>query len=151
MITRRIAVRGIIFKNDKLFCVQQKRSDGTINNFWSTPGGGLDENEGVEQCLYREIIEETGITPTIGSLLFVQQYLDDHIEQLELFFHIKNADDFETIDLANTSHGQVEIERFAFIDPKTETILPAFLGAIDIPAEIENSDVQFFNYLASNN
>lgn len=147
MTPRRIAVRGIIFKDDKLFCVQQKRSDGTTNDFWSTPGGGLDEGEGVEQCLRREIIEETGITPIIGSLLFVQQYLDDHTEQLELFFHIKNADDFENIDLANTSHGVVEIERFAFVDPKTETVLPAFLGAIDIPVEIENSDVQFFNYM----
>lgn len=147
MTPRRIAVRAVIYKNDKLFCVQQKRSDGTINDFWSTPGGGLDEGEGVEECLHREIIEETGITPTIGSLLFVQQYLDDHTEQLELFFHIKNADDFENIDLASTSHGAVEIERFAFIDPKAETVLPAFLGAIDIAAEIQNPDAQFFNYM----
>lgn len=145
---RRIAVRGIIFKNGRLFCLEQKRSDGTINNFWSTPGGGLDENEGIVDGLTREIIEETGVTPVVGNLLFVQQYLDDHKEQLEFFFHIKNADDFENVDLSNTSHGEVEIERCAFIDPKLETILPAFLGEVELPATPETYlPTKLFSYL----
>ncbi|MFY9489164.1 MAG: NUDIX domain-containing protein [Solirubrobacterales bacterium] len=145
---RRIAVRGIIFKNGRLFCLEQKRSDGTINNFWSTPGGGLDENEGIVDGLTREIIEETGVAPVVGNLLFVQQYLDDHKEQLEFFFHIKNADDFENVDLSNTSHGEVEIERCAFIDPKLETILPAFLGEVELPATHETYlPTKLFSYL----
>ena len=145
---RRIAVRGIIFKNGRLFCLEQKRSDGTINNFWSTPGGGLNENEGIVDGLTREIVEETGVAPIVGNLLFVQQYLDDHKEQLEFFFHIKNADDFENLDLSNTSHGEVEIERYAFIDPKLETILPAFLGEVELPATSEvYLPTKLFSYL----
>jgi len=145
---RRIAVRGIIYKNGKLFCVRQRRSDGTINDFWSTPGGGLESNEGVREGLRREIIEETGIVPDIGNLLFIQQFEDDHVEQLEFFFHIKNADNFETIDLTATSHGILEIERFEFIDPKTETILPAFLGEVELPEDPEKVLApQIFSYL----
>ncbi len=146
--TRRLAVRGIINNGDKLFCVKQRRSDGTINDFWSTPGGGLEENEGLRDGLRREIIEETGVVPDIGNLLFIQQFEDDHIEQFEFFFHIKNAADFETIDLSTTSHGILEIGRTEFIDPKTETILPAFLGEVELPKDLDAVLApQVFSYL----
>lgn len=146
--TRRIAVRGIIFKNGKLFCVQQKHKNGSMNDYWSTPGGGLDPNEGLKDGLRREIIEELGVTPTISNLLFVQQYAEGDAEQIEFFFHVTNADDYETIDLSSTSHGKLEIVDVEFIDPKIETILPAFLSEIDISTQINNtSPPQVFSYL----
>lgn len=145
---RRIAVRGIICKNEKLFGVQQKRSDGSVNDFWSMPGGGLEEDEGIRDGLRREIIEETGVVPEIGNLLFIQQFMDDHVEQFELMFHIKNADDFESIDLATTSHGVSEIERSSFVDPKSETVLPAFLAEVKLPTDPNVTlPVQTFSYL----
>lgn len=146
--TRRIAVRGIIVKDGKLFGVQQKRSDGSVNDFWSMPGGGLDENEGIRDGLRREIIEETGVVPDIGNLLFIQQFMDDHVEQFELMFHIKNANEFESIDLTTTSHGVSEIERSSFVDPKSATVLPAFLGEVELPSNPDATlPVQTFSYL----
>ena len=38
----------------------------------------------------------------------------------------------ETINLAETSHGELEIEHFGFVDTKTETILPDLLQTIDL-------------------
>jgi hypothetical protein len=59
--------------------------------------------------------------------LYMQQFIHDDIEQMEFFFHVTNAEDFLHIDLASASHGAIEIEQAAFIDPATNVVLPKFL------------------------
>jgi ADP-ribose pyrophosphatase YjhB (NUDIX family) len=138
METRRVATRGIIFKDGKLLCQQLKAYRRDEVPFWCTPGGGLDIGESLHEGLHREMIEETGIAPKIGRLLFVQQFSEDgQKEQMEFFFHIENPEDYHTIDLSSTTHGVAEIEHVEFIDPRSETILPAFLQNIDIQSHIE--------------
>ena len=44
----------------------QKRSD---NGFWGLPGGGVDIGESVEQCVIREVLEETGLIVTVKRLV----------------------------------------------------------------------------------
>jgi len=151
MITRRIAVRGIIFKDGKLLCQQLKRGkDGQKRDYWCTPGGGLDPIEGLIDGLRREMIEETGVMPDIGSLLFIQQLVDGDEEHLEFFFHIKNAHDYTAVDLAKTTHGELEIENMNFVDPAKENVLPAFLQTIDIDDAIKNQKpVEIINYIHS--
>jgi hypothetical protein len=84
------------------------------------------------------MIEETGIAPKIGKLLYVQQYATPEKEFLEFFFHLTNPQDYHTIDLAATTHGLLEVARCEFITPATENILPAFLQTIDIRQAIES-------------
>lgn len=146
---RRITVRGIIFKDGKLLAQQLlPDKDGKEKEYWCTPGGGLEAGESLHQGLRREMIEETGIAPTIGNLLFVQQYADSEREFLEFFFHITNAEDYETIDLARTSHGPLEIKNVEFISPDSHNVLPAFLQSIDIKAYCEeNNPTQLFTYM----
>jgi len=149
MIKRRVNVRGIIYKNGKILAQQLTPDhEGNERNYWCTPGGGMDELESLHQGLTREIIEETGITPKIGKLLFIQQFSDKRyhngeVEQLELFFHIENANDFEIINLENTSHGVLEIKKVEFIDPKNYNLLPEFLQTIDIKDYVINNNPVF--------
>jgi len=138
MKSRRVTTRGIIFKDGKLLCQRLKTYRHNEVPYWCTPGGGLDHGESLHRGLHREMIEETGIAPKIGKLLFVQQFTEDGLqEQMEFFFHIENPEDYATIDLAQTSHGPIEIEHVAFIDPKSEHVLPAFLRTIDIQSVID--------------
>ena len=150
MNTRRVAVRGILFKDGKLLSQRLTAGDGGVTrDYWCTPGGGLDLGESLIDGLHREMIEETGIAPKIGKLLFVQQFSeDDKKEQMEFFFHIENPEEYHTIDLASTSHGELEIEHVEFIDPATNNILPAFLQTIDIQRHIdEHQPVVVYNEL----
>lgn len=134
---RRVNVRGIIYKNGTLFAQQLKVNAGP-DQFWCTPGGGLDPNESLSDGLYREMIEETGIAPKIGRLLFIQQFNDGKREQLEFFFHIENADDYTNVDFSKASHGDIEIAANTFIDPKIEKLLPTFLKELDIQEYISS-------------
>lgn len=156
MMDRRVNVRGIIFKNGKILaqCLTPGL-DGIERDYWCIPGGGLEEKESLIQGLNREMVEETGIAPKIGKLLFIQQFKDNNEtrerEQLEFFFHIENADDYEIIDLNQTSHGLLEIKLVDFIDPKNNNLLPSFLQTIDIQDYIDNNKpVYIYNELPKN-
>jgi len=139
---RRIATRGIIYRDGKILATKQKEDDGSESENWSTFGGGLDPHESLLEGLHREMIEETGIEPVIGKLLLVQQFThpeDKEKEHIEFFFHIENTADYESIDLTATTHGALEIARAEFIDPKKSYILPTVLSDIDIKDYIENN------------
>jgi len=139
MNTRRVNVRSIIFKDGELLVTKFRQEDDSESDHWGTFGGGLDLDESIEAGLHREMIEETGIAPEIGKLLFIQQFAEDEGKEFfELFFHIKNADDYSVIDLEGTSHGILELTRSEFVDPKSTFVLPAFLQTIDIADYIEN-------------
>lgn len=144
---RRIAVRGIVFRGGEMLAQTFRNENGDVTDWWGTPGGGLDPGESVLDCLHREMIEETGVAPKVGNLLFIQQFHDNGREHLELFYHITNHADYENVDLQATSHGFVEHGDCRFIDPKQVRIRPDFLSEIDLGKSIERGDTQTFNYL----
>lgn len=139
--TRRICVRGLIYKDGKLFGQKLRNTGG---DWWCTPGGGVDEMESLHAALTRELIEETGVKPVIGRLILIQQFATNdttsHVEkeQLEFFFLIENAADYQFVDLASTSHGAQEVAEFGFVDPAAKNMLPAILQTPDFNNALTN-------------
>lgn len=148
---RRTNVRGIIIHEGKLFAVRHRWADGTPASAWCVPGGGLDPGEGLIDGVRRETIEEPGITPVVGRLLYIQQLRstrDGYDEELEFFFHIQNTHDYMAeICLDTTTHGCSELAECGFIDPATHNILPEFLCHRDIAAYLNSGEVATYNYL----
>ncbi len=111
------------------------------------PGGTVEEGESLNVALMREMYEETGVSPEIGKLLYVHQFLFEESDQLEFFFHIANPGDYLEIDLENTTHGLHEIESIDFVDPKETFILPIFLSQETLKNQIEsNAPVKIFSF-----
>ncbi len=120
----------MIFDN-KLLLVRLKPYKDNLkkdNDFWCLPGGKLEDNESLEDCLFREMVEETGVRPEIGHLIYIQQFSADNKEYLEFFFYIINAKDYLNIDLTQTTHGHDEIEEIGFMQPTMVRVLPKFLA-----------------------
>ena len=153
---RRVNVRGIIVSDQgEIFCQQLTANNGKGRNFWCTPGGGLKSGESLLDGLHREMIEETGVKPEIGRLLFIQQFTESGEqsahgpnEQLEFFFLITNWQDYQHVNLEQTSHGVEEVAECGFVDPKTTRILPSYLTEVDLDWIInESTDVHIMSEL----
>lgn len=144
---RRVNVRGIIINDQgEIFCQKLTANTGKGRDFWCTPGGGLEMGESLLDGLRREMIEETGVKPEIGKLLFIQQFAESGEqsahgpnEQLEFFFLITNWQDYQQIDLEQTSHGVEEVAECGFVNPKTTRILPSYLTEVNLGWLINNS------------
>lgn len=72
----RIAVRAIIMANNRILLVQSNRGD------FKFPGGGLEKNESHEECLKREVREETGyihciVNNKVGTV--IERRMDEYI------------------------------------------------------------------------
>lgn len=135
---RRISVRGVALHGGKLLCVRLRPYEGKIRaeggDYWCLPGGGLEDGESLLAGIEREMVEETGIKPVVGGLLFIQQFASGGKEYLEFFFHISNGTDYLHIDLSKTTHGETEIADIDFVDPKAVRLLPTFLASEPLEA-----------------
>ena len=59
---KRVSSRGIIFYNGNLVTIHRiKEKDGKREEYYVFPGGGVQENETIEEAVIREIKEEVGI------------------------------------------------------------------------------------------
>lgn len=150
LVARRITARGIIIDDNGRIFAQRLKKNNAENDFWCTPGGGLETRESIKDGLVRELIEETGVRPEVGKLLYVQQYVEKRIEFLEFFFEITNSRAYKNIDLTSTSHGELEIAQYGFIHVSDSYILPQFLQRRDIQRDIAEGNTRFFDYLAEN-
>jgi len=106
-----VTVRALIIHKNKLLMCKHPQGQ-----FYCLPGGKLEPGETIEAGMERELIEETGIKPIVGKLLFVNQFINDHIHRVEFFFHIKNDADYANFDPAAATH-HFEIADFALADP----------------------------------
>lgn len=91
---KRDTARGIIFKGDKCLMIYTKRY-----NDYSFPGGGVAEDEDIQEGLIRELQEETGaqniqITSALGRYESIVPYRgnNDFLQETAFYF-LCTADD----------------------------------------------------------
>ena len=145
MTVDRIAVRGIVWLDGKLFLQRNTHSSGKVNDFWSLPGGKLEKGESLTDGLKRELLEECGVNAEIGRLLFVQQFVSDLGESLEFFFVINNPKDFHSANWRD-SEMAYEIHEAGWFRPNEVSSRPDFLSKIDDDL-IQNGQTQYVNLL----
>ena len=115
-----IRVRGVIIHEGKLLVVRHSHASAT--NFYALPGGKLEWNEGIRECMVREIEEELGVTPVLGRLLYVHNLLINEVQSIEFFFEITNGSDYlDTSNLKGTH--SFELAEILFISPTDDVNL----------------------------
>ena len=81
----RLRVCGLLREGDRLLMVRH-RGINPSDTFWCPPGGGPQFNETAPDALIREFQEETGLTVSVGELLFVNEFMKPPLHAMELFF-----------------------------------------------------------------
>jgi ADP-ribose pyrophosphatase YjhB (NUDIX family) len=62
-----VSAHAAIIRDNQLLVI--KRGAPPAEGLWSIPGGAVDLGETVEECLKREVLEETGIEIAVDSFL----------------------------------------------------------------------------------
>ena len=85
----RVGTRAVIFNgNDKILVAHCLNPE---NDFYFLPGGGVWFHEKIEDCLVREVKEETGLEVEVERLLWVRDFIEGFpdLHGIELFFLAK--------------------------------------------------------------
>lgn len=75
---KRISSRAIIIEDGKLLTMFRRKikSDGSIKEYYVIPGGGLEENETLEENVIRELKEEFNVDIEVIRFLDKEEYED---------------------------------------------------------------------------
>lgn len=120
-----VKARAIILHEGKLLAVSHPHD----TSFVALPGGKLEWGEDIIECISREIIEELGVKPEIGRLLYINTFTQaDNKQYVEFFFEVKNGGDYLDTERLARSHAH-EIAQIAWLSPTDEIkILPRSLS-----------------------
>ncbi len=135
-----IRVRGIIVDQGKLFLVKHSES----SNFYALPGGHLEWGEDIKGALEREILEELGVKPTIGRLLYINNFMDvNNAQSIEFFFEILNSKEYLKTDHLEKTHGD-EILESCWVEPGSDiNIMPTQIKEYFNKGEIISNEVRY--------
>lgn len=86
----RVRVGGILIEDNKVLLLKHD-GVGKKDYLWSPPGGGMEFGENAEENLKREFFEETGLQIKVDELLFINEFINNKIHAIELFFKVKKT------------------------------------------------------------
>jgi ADP-ribose pyrophosphatase YjhB (NUDIX family) len=120
-----IRCRAVIIHDGKLLVVRHK----VDSSFTALPGGHLEWGENVIECIRREIVEELGVEPQLGRLLYVNTLIDSNNKQpTEYFFEVTNGAEYVDCEQLARSHAH-ELAEILWVGPDEDVgILPQKLA-----------------------
>jgi 8-oxo-dGTP pyrophosphatase MutT (NUDIX family) len=85
-VTSSTRYQGAIIQNHQLLLLKQiEHASGRA--YWQIPGGGIEPYETEAQCVQREMLEETGLSVRVDSLLLDEPSTPDAIYQRWKTYH----------------------------------------------------------------
>lgn len=116
-----IRLRAVIVHEGKLLVAKHADVPG---NVMALPGGKLEFGEDLKEGLKREMVEELGVAPVLGRLLYVNNWVIENFQNIEFFFEVTNSEEYFNAEVLKGTHS-FEISEILWISPQEEnTLLP---------------------------
>ncbi len=116
-----VRLRAVIIYEGKLLVVKHT---GVSGNATALPGGKLEFGEDLQKGMERELVEELGVAPVLGRLLYVNNWVHDDEQNIEFFFEVTNGREYFETEVLKGTHS-FEISEVLWISPQEEnTLLP---------------------------
>lgn len=103
IVKKRISCRGIVINNGKILLSHELNK-----NVYMSPGGGLEEDESLEECCKREILEETGVVAAVGEQIFtINEYVFNELYIAHYFLCSAIGEGNASLTPTEIEHGMV--------------------------------------------
>jgi mutator protein MutT len=88
--TPKARATAILVENGHVLLAGQKVTE-SLSRSWSLPGGTLEFGETLEECVIREVKEETGLDVVVDKLLYVCDRILDERHVVHITFIVKRV------------------------------------------------------------
>ena len=119
-----IPVTAAVIERDGRILIA-RRKHASMGYLWEFPGGKLEDNETLQECLKREILEELGITISVGALISSRKHVINC--QAAILLYAYQAE-YISGDIVLNDHDQIawvkpeELTRYGFPDPDRQIV-----------------------------
>ena len=100
----KVAVKGVLIKDQKMLIVQRSHDDETGAGTWESVGGILEFGESFEDALKREFMEEVGLDVSLNKLLFSATFFPHPTRQIVLLSFL--CDSLDNAVVLSSEHEQ---------------------------------------------
>ena len=83
---------AVIWNDQGNILIDRRPQEGLLGGLWEFPGGKIEENESVENCIKREIAEELGISVDVGEHLVTINHAYTHFRVTLNVYHCQYLD-----------------------------------------------------------
>lgn len=114
-----LPVTAAVIERDGMILIA-RRKRAFMGNNWEFPGGKLEDNETLEECLKREIREELGIDIAVGKLISSRKHVLNCQSAIILYAY---RAEYVSGEIVLTDHDEIawvapeDLQRYAFPDP----------------------------------